>query len=105
MILGNVTESGINRIQGVRFTIAKPEALQDAARVKAMKDAKRKALLYAQAAEVRLLKPLSINESVSYPRPMYFAARSEQAAPSVLVAAGELTVTVTVNVVYVIDNT
>jgi len=76
----------------------------DDARKKAMADARRKAELYAKAAEVQLGKPLLIQEETSQrPRPPVPYARMAMAASeAVPVSTGELTTSAQITVTYAI---
>ena len=61
-VLDGLSQSGANRIQNVRFDIADARPLRDEARRRAVRDAMRKARLYADAAGRRLGPILSISE-------------------------------------------
>jgi uncharacterized protein YggE len=99
-LLDKVTVAGANRIDGIEFIVSNQEGLLDEARRKAVADAKGKADLYAAAAEFTLGKVMSVaEESVPSPRPMA-RAMTETAAAPVPVAAGEMTLSVRVRVVW-----
>jgi len=105
-LLDAVVRSGANNINGVSFTIAKPEPLLDKARAIAVTDARRRADLYALAAGVKVGKVLYITESsAATPRPMPMA-RMESAyasASSVPIGTGEQQLEATIGVVYTIE--
>jgi uncharacterized protein YggE len=100
--LDRLVRLGANQLNGVRFSISKPEPLLDKARVKAMKEARRKAELLTEAGGAKVGRILSIHENGRQaPRPV-FAARAEM-AQSVPIAPGEQTLSVNVLVIYEID--
>ncbi|ABS63935.1 protein of unknown function DUF541 [Parvibaculum lavamentivorans DS-1] len=105
-ILDKVVSLGSNQMNGISFSIDKPEPLLDEARKDAVKDALRKAKLYAGAAGISLGQIMSISENgIGMPPQPYYAKdmmmRAE--ASSVPVAAGEQTITASVNLVIAID--
>lgn len=89
-LVDTLVEAGANELRGIRFVIRDLETLQDEARRKAVQDARRKAGLYADAAEVRVGDILRIEEQqVSEPSPRLMAARVAQ---DTTVMPGEQTV-------------
>jgi uncharacterized protein YggE len=98
--LGNVLDAmvseGSNQINGVMFTIAEPQPLEDDARQRAVADAERKAKVYAQAAGVTLGPLMSIAEAGGYrpPVPIFAKEMRTQAADSVPIAEGQQTITI-----------
>jgi uncharacterized protein YggE len=93
------------QIQGIRFDIDDPSELQAEAREKAVGEAKEKGETLAGLSGVTLGKPISISETTAAPpTPTYaeapLARGAEVATP---IEAGELEVTVTVNVMFAID--
>ncbi|MEZ5764631.1 MAG: SIMPL domain-containing protein [Xanthobacteraceae bacterium] len=94
-----LTGAGANDIGGIRFIVSQESKLLDEARVQALADARRKAEIYAKAANVRIGAPLSIAEdgANSPPMPMRAAYRAAAATP---VSPGEETLRVTVTVAY-----
>jgi uncharacterized protein YggE len=56
-----------NVVSGIRFGVQEPTQLLDEARTKAMIDARRKAEIYANAAGVKLGRPLSVQEVGAVP--------------------------------------
>ena len=102
-VLDAVVENGANRVNGVSFDVADPQAATDDARRDAVADARARAELYADAAGVGLGDLVSISESTVYapPMPMYDARGGEAAqAASVPIAPGQLSLTTTVTVTY-----
>lgn len=93
------------QIQNIRFDIDDPSQLQGEAREAAVSEARDKAETLADLSGVSLGKPISISESTSAPPiPMLeraFAGAEEAVATPI--EAGELEVTVTVNVLFAID--
>ncbi len=101
--LDETVSAGANQVRGVSFGVAEPARLTDEARRKAMADAQRRARVYAEAAGVKIGKPLKISEQAGGRPGPYPAARMEAAAvSSVPVAPGEQTFTVNVTVSYAI---
>ncbi len=106
-ILGTVLDQsvqvGANTINGINFAVEDPSALYAEARKDAFADAKQKADLYAEAADVKLGAIAIINEQQGYnqpPQPYMFkavAATADRSAP-VPIEAGQLTFTIDVNV-------
>ena len=101
--LDEMVSVGANQVRGISFGVAEPAKLLDEARRKAMADAQRRAQVYAEAAGVRIGKPVRIEEQAGGRPVPYPVARMEAAAaPSVPVAPGEQTFTVNVTVSYAI---
>lgn len=102
-ILDAVVQVGGNQIHGVTFSIADPQTHLDSARRKAIEDAHHRAAVYADAAGMRVGKPLLIQEqSASPPRPMYAQAMRGVAAAEVPIAAGEQAISAQISVTYAI---
>jgi len=99
-VIDAVAEAGANRIYGVAFEIASPQAAIDEARRRAVADAQARAELYAGAAGVTLGQVLSIRETGGdAPGPMF--ARAEMAMDTPI-AAGVSILTARVEIVYAI---
>ena len=95
-LIDRLVTAGANEIGGIEFRVSSPSQALDEARLKAIADARRKAEIYAQAAGVTLGKPVSISEGGAIPLPV---TRSDMtAALATIVAPGERTLTVSVNV-------
>ncbi len=106
-ILDLVLEAGVNRMHGLHFGFADPEARQDIARMAAIRDARRKAELYATAAGAGLGRVIAISETGSTAqRPaMMQAQASARVRADIPIAGGEVTTRATVTVVHeLIDN-
>jgi uncharacterized protein YggE len=102
-ILDAVVQAGSNRVQGIGFSVAEPGPHLDQARRKALADARHRAELYAEAAEVKLGAALLISEQSPPVSPRFaLGARIAMAADSVPIATGEETITAHVNVTYAI---
>jgi uncharacterized protein YggE len=91
--------SGANEISGISFMVSKASKLLDDARSEAIVDAKRKAEIYAQAANVTLGAPISISEETA-PGPVPYRKMAAGMAASTPVAQGEETLRVSVSVSY-----
>ncbi len=99
-VLGALVEAGANDIGGISFGLSDPDQAQNAARQDAVADAQAKASLYAQSASVSLGKVLTIREggsSMPGPEMMRASMASFDAVP---VAAGELSVSARVEMVF-----
>ena len=100
-VIDALVQAGANQVNGPDFTLAEPAAARDEARVKALKDARARADLYAKAAGLRVVRILSISESGGYaPQPIMVTAMRKGAmdfaAAPAPVAAGELEMNVNV---------
>jgi uncharacterized protein YggE len=107
-IIDAVTAAGgdLTRINSIGFTIDNPANYQAQARQKAVADAAAKAKQLADAAGVKLGKPVYITENSYVPTPIYRdVATKAEAAPSTTtpVSAGEMDITVNVQIAYNID--
>lgn len=98
-ILDLVVSDGANTFNGLSFGLQEPKPAQDAARAEAVRDAIDRAQQLADAAGVTLGPIQSISEQGRMGRPqmMEMAASRQMDAP---VAAGELTVTAQVGIVF-----
>lgn len=96
----------LTRINSISFTIDNPATYQAQARQKAVADAAAKAKQLADAAGVKLGKPVYITESSYVPSTVYRdVALKAEAAPATTtpVSAGEMEVTANVQIAYNID--
>ena len=101
-LLEALVKDGANRLNGLSFGVSETAEKMDQARKLALKDARRKAELYAKEADVDVGDVLKISEtSIRSPRPM-LQMRS-MAAEAVPVAAGEQQISASVSVVFEID--
>ncbi|MGR3571532.1 SIMPL domain-containing protein [Brevirhabdus sp.] len=101
VVLDQVVQAGVNEFRGLEFGLSAPQESTDAARRNAIADARRKADLYAQAAGLKIIGILSLDEQTrSQPPGMMrmnaMAARESQ----VPVAEGEVTLNVDVTITY-----
>lgn len=102
-LLDKAVSSGSNQINGITFSIANPQAAMDEARKEAVKDAKRKADLYAAATSVTIGNLISLNEGTAYqpPQPMMMQAKTMASdAGAVPIAQGEQVIAVDVNIAW-----
>ncbi|MEA2986622.1 MAG: uncharacterized protein QOD94_2876 [Alphaproteobacteria bacterium] len=98
-VVDRMVVAGANDISDIRFTVTSPSKPLDEARAAAVADARRKAELYAQAANVKLGMPVSITEQgAAPPRPMIMMRQAE--AASTPISVGDEVLRVTVNVSY-----
>jgi uncharacterized protein YggE len=100
-VLDALVKQGANQINGPTFSVDKPDAAMDEARREAVKQARARADLYADAAGLKVRRIVSLSESgemAPRPRPMMMAMKSADA--STPVAAGENTLGIDLNVVF-----
>jgi len=102
-VLDALVKAGANQIDGPQMAIDKPEAALDAARVEAVKRARARAALYAEAAGLRVDRIVAIGEAGedrgNNPRPPVLYARAEMASDAqTQVLPGETNVSATVTV-------
>lgn len=98
-IIDSAVEAGANQLWGVQFDISNPDEYRRIARTKAVDDAREKARQLASAAGLSLGEVLSISEVVQqpgFPQPLF---ERSAATP---IAAGELTFTLTIEVVFAV---
>lgn len=101
--LDAVVKGGGNTINGVSFSIDQPDKFQNDARIEAIRDAAAKAELYAQAVGYKVKRIVTISEQDYYPKPvpmMMQMRQQDMAAAPTPIAAGEVSLTQTVNVVF-----
>lgn len=101
-VLDKAVSDGSNQITGVAFSIATPEPLMDEARKLAIKDALRKARVFADAAQVTLGPITRIAEQAGYQPPQPYAKTMRMAAEAapVPIAEGEQTVEISVSITW-----
>ena len=101
--IDTLVTAGANQVSGPNFQLDQPDPALDEARIEAVKQARARATLYAQAAGLRVLRILSISETGGYapPPPVMYAMRAQmaEAAPTP-VAAGELALQANVTVMF-----
>ena len=98
----------LTRINGLAFSVEKPEQYYSQARELAMNDAKAKAQQIAALSGVTLGKPTFVSENAStppvpYPQMAYKGDMAAGAAPSVPISTGELDIVLNVQVTYAIQ--
>lgn len=99
-ILDQLSKSGANQMHGISFGFSNPQPLQDKASIAAIHEARRKAELYAVAADVTLGAVLSINEQYGRaPQGMQKMAMMESGS-SVPIAIGESQITAGVSIIF-----
>lgn len=101
-ILDQVVQDGANTFNGLRFSIAEPEPLIAVARAAAVKDAIMRATQLAEAAGVTLGPIQSISEQGGRPQPVMMEMASARMASDVPVAAGEVSLSAQVTIVFAI---
>jgi uncharacterized protein YggE len=100
-LLDRVLDAGTNTFNGLTFGFREPRPLEDEARRRAVADARAKAELLTAAAGVGLGPIVSISEAgYAPPMPDFRMAAAADSVGAVPVAAGEMSVTVSVTVVW-----
>ena len=100
-VIDTMVGAGANDIGGINFMVSQASKLLDEAREQAIADARRKAEIYAKAADVTLGAPLSISEEGA-PGPMPYRKMVAGMAASAPVAQGEETLRIAVSVSWAI---
>ncbi|MEE4211726.1 MAG: SIMPL domain-containing protein [Parvularcula sp.] len=99
--------SGANELQSFALTIDDAQALEDEARVAAVKDARRKAELLAEAAGTKVGEVITINaQSSGYRQPIVATGRmvmAEAVQDEMKVEAGEQQVSVSVQITFALN--
>ncbi len=108
VLMEAVVDAGVNRISDVEFRSSKIEQYRSEARKSAILEAKMKANDYVSVINQKIGKAITIsdNTQVTYPRPMMYemkAAFSDSAAPRETLAIGEIDVTASVNVSFILE--
>ncbi len=102
-LLDKAVSSGSNQINGISFSVSKPDEAMDEARKLAVKDATHKAQLYAGATSVSLGNIVSISENSGVVEPPIMFNRAKamaaEAAP-VPIAQGTQVISVDVNIAW-----
>jgi uncharacterized protein len=100
-VLDQAVSEGANRVQGIAFEVSGADRLLDEARAEAVRDARRKAEIYAEAGGFELVRIHTLSEaerSGEPPRPLMARAMSFDTAESVPVEAGERTLSIRVDI-------
>lgn len=103
-ILSGVADKGANEVGGLSFTTEDPKKIQEAARSKAIADAKDKAVKLARELGVTLGDIITFNEfGGGYPPPIYYSKATEgmgggvmAPAPDIPVGQNETAISVTI---------
>lgn len=97
-VLDDLVGLGANQIRGVSFVVSEADAVRDSARADAVKTARKRAEIYAEAGGVKLGKVLRITEGhEAGPQPrMYARAAMAESAVPIEPGVQELTESVTV---------
>lgn len=104
-LLSLALESGANQVNNLRFTISDAESLRAEARALAVEDARERAEQLAQLAGVELGNPVFIEEfHTGGPMPAARQGMAFSEASSVPIEAGELSVSVDVNMIFAINH-
>lgn len=101
-------QSGANLVSGVSFGISNPEGIQGEAMRKAVQAARAKANVLAQETGVTIVGVHNVSEGGGYPGPRFvpgpfLGKGGDGAQPAVPVEPGQLTVTSSVNIAYLIQ--
>jgi uncharacterized protein len=104
-LLDVAVSTGSNTINGISFSVSKPEAMLTEARKAAVADARSKAETYAAAGGFKLGSIVTLNEGASYqpPTPYLAKAARAEAADAVPIAQGEQSLTIDVSITYEIQ--
>ena len=107
-ILDGLVENGANRNVSLSFGCSDMDKLTDQARARAIAEARKKAETFVTGAGARLGHVLTINDGsvpvMYYPQMRFAYEAKSDAAPALIIAAGEQEVSVNVTVTYEIDN-
>jgi len=97
-----LVQQGGNQLDGIQFGLNDPDTALDRARADALKKARARAEVYAQAVGMRVHKIIAIQEggSVEPSRPIAMLAMRMEAAESMPVQAGEVDLTANVTVMF-----
>ncbi|MBU1038761.1 SIMPL domain-containing protein [Patescibacteria group bacterium] len=104
-VLDGALSKGANQIGQLNFTVDNPEQLRNEARLKAIAQAKEKALALAEAAGVKLGKVRSFSENTNSPTPyrnylsqdLSYAESAKTIAPTIEAGSQEIIVQVTMS--------
>lgn len=107
-LMEGLVDAGINRINSVEFKTSKLTEYQSEARKLAMKEAKLKAEDYVSVLGQKVGKAITITDNTQnyYPQPMYAMktmAMDQAESPRETLAIGEINITATVNVSFLLE--
>lgn len=103
-VIDRVVAAGASDINGIEFIVSAPSLALDAARTEAIADARRKAEIYAKAADVKLARVIALSENGATPEPMMMMAEARVGRSSPVVMPGEKTLRLTTTVTYELAN-
>jgi hypothetical protein len=105
-VLDSLVRAGSNQVSGISFEIDDPTKVINQARESAIADARGRAELYARSAGVRVGKILAISEQATeWPRAQgAYRMFDMQAASSVPVATGEQEYSVTIQMIFTLED-
>lgn len=102
-LLDAAVRAGANQIDGVAFTIEDDTTLRDQAREGAVRDARRKADLFAAAADAKAGRVLAMSEMTAEMAPRPMMRMAAEAAPSVPVEAGSVELSAEITVIFSLE--
>jgi uncharacterized protein len=109
-IIDAVVARGANQLSGPSFLVEKPDAALDSARADAVRKARARASLYAEAAGLKVKRILSISETPGWRGPMPMPAQvmrqsgiAMDAAAAAPVAPGQVAMAAVVQVVFELE--
>ncbi len=100
IVLDVLVRDGANSVYGIQFDVDDPQVAEDEARKAAVADARRRAEVLAEAAGVRIGKPLQISELPVGGGPAPVMRAMAMAADAVPIARGEQQIAASVTVVF-----
>lgn len=99
-LLERLVASGTNSVTGIAFDVSDAEKRRDEARVAAVKAARARADLLAEAAGERIVRVLAMTESSDHPMPRVFAKAALAGDRAVPVEPGTKTISATVTMTF-----
>jgi hypothetical protein len=105
-VIDTLVKEGANQIDGPNFRVSTPEPLLDKARAEAVKKARARAELYAQAAGLKVVRITSISEGFEQRPPMPMArmvASDAMAAAAPPVSPGEVGLSASVTMAFELE--
>ena len=103
-LLDKAVTAGANRINDISFTVSEPQPLLDEARRLAVRDAMRKAKLFAEEAGVKLGSILSITEATTGTVPQYRHTNIAAAEAAVPIAPGQESLQIQVTITWALGD-
>jgi uncharacterized protein YggE len=105
-VIDGAVERGANVVSGVSFGLSNPDGLREDALRRAVQAARAKANLLAGETGVTIVGVHNVSESGGYPGPIsgpFLGKGGEAAAPAVAIEPGQLNVTASVGIAYLIQ--